>query len=67
MAEGNSGRVVDPRGVQHRESLALAPRPSLARLQEGPVLFYDNTMTDQAVNNGDTAQFPIGDLDIQMT
>lgn len=33
----------------------------------GNLLFYDNAMTDQAVNDGDTARFPIGDLDIQMT
>lgn len=33
----------------------------------GNLLFYDNDMTDQAVGNGDTVQFPIGDLDIQMT
>lgn len=33
----------------------------------GNVLFYDNTMTDQDVGDGDTAEFPIGDLDIQMS
>jgi hypothetical protein len=33
----------------------------------GDLLFYDNTMSDQAVNNGDTASFPIGDLDITMS
>jgi hypothetical protein len=33
----------------------------------GNLLFYDNTMADQAVGNGDTASFPIGDLDITMT
>lgn len=33
----------------------------------GNLLFYDNDMADQAVGNGDTAEFPIGDLDIQMT
>lgn len=32
----------------------------------GNLLFFDNTMTDKAVNNGDTAQFPIGDLDITL-
>lgn len=36
-------------------------------LTTGNVLFYDNAMTDKAVNNGDTAVFPIGDLDIQMS
>lgn len=33
----------------------------------GDLLFYDNDMTDKAVNNGDTAEFPIGDLDITMS
>lgn len=33
----------------------------------GNLLYYDNTMTDQAVNDGDTARFPAGDLDIQKT
>ncbi len=33
----------------------------------GNLLFYDNDMTDQAVGDGDTAEFPIGDLDIQMS
>jgi len=33
----------------------------------GNLLFYDNAMADQAVNNGDTAEFPIGDLDVQMS
>lgn len=33
----------------------------------GDLLFYDNDMTDQAVNDGDTAKFPAGDLDIQMS
>lgn len=33
----------------------------------GNLLFYDNAMADQAVGNGDTAEFPIGDLDIQMS
>ena len=36
-------------------------------LTVGNLLFYDNTMTDQAVNNGDTAEFAIGALDVQMT
>jgi len=29
----------------------------------GNLLLYDNTMADQAVGNGDTVSFPIGDLD----
>lgn len=33
----------------------------------GNVLFYDNTMADQAVNNGDVAEFGIGNLDMQMS
>lgn len=33
----------------------------------GNMLFYDNAMTDKAVNNGDTAKFPAGDLDFQMS
>lgn len=32
----------------------------------GNLLFYDNTMGDQQVDNGDTAKFPAGDLDITM-
>ena len=31
----------------------------------GNLLFYDNEMSDQDVNNGDTAKFPAGDLGIQ--
>jgi len=33
----------------------------------GNMLFYDNGMADQAVDTGDTMEFPIGDLDIQMS
>ncbi len=33
----------------------------------GNMLFYDNGMVDKDVNNGDTAKFPAGDLDIQMS
>lgn len=33
----------------------------------GNLLVYDNEMTDQDVDNGDTAEFAIGELDIQMT
>lgn len=32
----------------------------------GNLLFYDNTMTDQPVGNGDDSNFPIGDLDITL-
>ena len=34
---------------------------------DGNVLFYDNTMTDQAVGSGDTVSFAISALDIEMT
>jgi len=33
----------------------------------GDLLFYDNTMGDQAVGNGDTCKFLAGALDIQMS
>jgi len=33
----------------------------------GNLLMYDNAMGDQAVGDGDTATFPIGDLDCQMS
>jgi len=33
----------------------------------GNLLFFDNTMTDQAVDDADTAEFAIGVLDIQLT
>jgi len=32
----------------------------------GNLLFYDNTMADQEVGNGDTMKFPAGDLDITL-
>jgi len=35
--------VLDPRGIQKRPKIKLAPRPTLERLRQGPVLFYDNT------------------------
>jgi hypothetical protein len=35
-------------------------------LTAGDLLVYDNDMADQAVGNGDTAKFPIGDLDITL-
>lgn len=31
----------------------------------GNLLMFDNTMTDQAVDDGDTMRFPAGDLDMQ--
>jgi hypothetical protein len=33
----------------------------------GNLLMYDNDMSDQAVNDGDTMRFPTGDLDMQMS
>ncbi len=35
--------VLDPRGIQKRHKVKLAPRPTLEQLRQGPVLFYDNT------------------------
>jgi hypothetical protein len=43
MSEMKIAPIVDPRGQQPRVKLALAPRPTLAELQSGRVLFYDNT------------------------
>jgi hypothetical protein len=36
-------------------------------LTAGDLLFYDNDMADQTVGDGDTAKWPIGDLDITMS
>lgn len=33
----------------------------------GNLLFYDNGVADQAVGDGDTVRFPVGDLDIAMS
>lgn len=38
--------LLDPRGQQRREELNLALRPSLEKLKEGPILFYNNTKLD---------------------
>ena len=35
--------VLDPRGIQERPNIKLAPRPTLEHLRQGPVLFYDNS------------------------
>lgn len=35
--------VLDPRGIQERPKIKLATRPTLERLRQGPILFYDNT------------------------
>lgn len=36
-------------------------------LTAGDLLFYDNDMADQLVGDGDDVNFPIGDLDVQMS
>ncbi len=38
-----SGKLIDPRGKQSRELLKLAKRPTLKELQNGKVVFYNNT------------------------
>ena len=35
--------IVDPRGKQERPQLIMAPRVTLKKLQEGPIVFYNNT------------------------
>jgi hypothetical protein len=35
--------LLDPRGIQARPLLRLAPRPTLEELKRGKILFYDNT------------------------
>lgn len=35
--------IIDPRGIQVRRKLKLAPRTTLEELKKGPILFYDNT------------------------
>ena len=35
--------ILDPRGIQERPLLTLAPRPTIERLRKGPILFFDNT------------------------
>lgn len=35
--------ILDPRGVQKRPLLTLAPRTTLEGLRKGPIVFYDNT------------------------
>jgi hypothetical protein len=39
----------------------------LDALSAGNLLMYDNAMADQAVGDGDTARFPAGDLDCEMS
>jgi hypothetical protein len=40
--------ILDPRGVQKRYKLKLAPRCSMEDLRKGPILFYDNTKLSYA-------------------
>ena len=35
--------LLDPRGIQDRQTITLAPRPSLEELKKGKILFYNNT------------------------
>jgi hypothetical protein len=35
--------LIDPRGLQERPILNLAPRASVEQLKKGKILFYDNT------------------------
>jgi len=35
--------LIDPRGLQSRRRMRLAPRPGVEALKKGPILFYDNT------------------------
>ena len=43
MAKASLHPLLDPRGLQKRPLLQLAPRVSMEDLRKGPVLFYDNT------------------------
>ena len=45
--------LIDPRGQQERPILKLAPRPTLAQLKKGKILFYNNTKLDFC-NYGET-------------
>jgi hypothetical protein len=38
--------LLDPRGIQERPTIALAPRSSLEDLKKGKILFYNNTKLD---------------------
>jgi hypothetical protein len=43
MTEFKMHSILDPRGIQERPVLELAPRVSMEELRKGPILFYDNT------------------------
>ncbi len=45
--------LLDPRGIQERPVLKLAPRPTIEELKKGKVLFYNNTKLDFC-NYGET-------------
>ncbi|MGA2109156.1 MAG: hypothetical protein ABSH25_16110 [Syntrophorhabdales bacterium] len=45
--------LIDPRGRQERPILKLAPRPTIAQLKKGKILFYNNTKLDFC-NYGET-------------
>ncbi len=35
--------ILDPRGIQDRQKIKLAKRPTLDELKKGKILFYNNT------------------------
>ncbi len=39
----NVEQILDPRGIQKREKISLAERPTLEELKRGKILFYNNT------------------------
>jgi hypothetical protein len=43
MSESGLGTIIDPRGKQERRPFELAPRVTVKKLQQGRVLFYNNT------------------------
>jgi hypothetical protein len=45
--------LLDPRGIQERPLLTLAPRPTVEDLKKGKILFYNNTKLDFC-NYGET-------------
>ena len=46
MSQTKLEPIVDPRGKQPRDKLALSPRPGLEELAKGRILFYNNTKLD---------------------
>jgi hypothetical protein len=43
MTHQKAENILDPRGLQERPRLKLAPRATMDALRKGPVVFYDNT------------------------